>query len=1164
VEPPRGPAGSQRLQAGRPQPLAQLELDPAREFITPGESLTYTAWLVAADDSRQDVTDQTTFSIRFSAAKTSRRIRPDGSCTDNICTATKLGRHTVTGTLDLGDRTVSGTAALQVVPRHRRIGRPQQVFTKLELRPTSATIQLGEDQRYRAFAKATDRRWFDVTARTTFTFEQTDGAPSGPCPDAACRPLEEGEYTVTGTFTQPTGPSPLSATATLLVLPPSVVIEELVLKPPTATIQLPGSMTYTAIGIASDGSRHDLTAGTDFTISPDGSCARAGTQVRCTPTAEGEHTVTGSFTQRNGPSPLIAHATLLVLRPDVVIERLELQPSIATIQLGKDQPYRVIGHATDGSTPDLTTVTEFTIEQNGKLSGSCVRDGKPVRCTPNSLGEHTVTGTFTQSNGPSPLIAHATLLVVDKIFTKLRLEPGESTILVGHGGQDYTAIATATDGTEQVVTAATTFTFQKAGSPTRPCTGAICDPPEVGTYTITGRFTQPDGPTLEATTTLTVVPPDVVITELELPREARIRLSESQDYQAFGYDTNDQRYGLTRVTEFTFQQIDGAPSGTCPDARCRPPEVGTYTITGRFTQPDGPTLEATTTLTVVPPDVVITELELRPDPKVITLGEKVTYTATGRGSDDKNHDVTAGTTFTFEQTDGPSFGPCPNATCSPPVPGQYRITGSFTQPTGLSPLVAHATLLVRRPGVVIERLELRPDPKVITLGERVTYTVHGMDANGKPLTGLGDLAAFTRFQILESGSCTDATCTPDKAGRNTVIGTLIADPKIRGSARLLVVPPPPQLSTLGLQPNQKAITLGGSVTYTVQGLDANGKALVELGDLAPFSHFDIHPDGSCTGATCTATELGRHIVRATLDLGDGQVTGRATLLVVPEDLAGLELHPKPNPAVINPGGKVTYRVHAMDTSGNHLDQLGDLAPFTSFKIDGGGSCTGATCTATKLGRHIVIATLNIGDRDVTGKATLRITIVPLHCTPSTRDVRDLQVTPGKGRPGTQVQITAQITRRFGACSVRVFLDGSQPGGDTVVGPDGNLSVRRTVPNDAKPGITTVRLATTSGRTLATTSFEVLPKTEAAVATPADRGLPWLLLLLLLLLLAVPALLRERARRQRRWVRHHFRAEPHPSADDVTSLEEDPDSAPSFSFRLQPHGDAGTQTLKEGD
>jgi hypothetical protein len=162
-----------------------------------------------------------------------------------------------------------------------------------------------------------------------------------------------------------------------------------------------------------------------------------------------------------------------------------------------------------------------------------------------------------------------------------------------------------------------------------------------------------------------------------------------------------------------------------------------------------------------------------------------------------------------------------------------------------------------------------------------------------------------------------------------------------------------------------------------------------------------------------------------------------------------------------------------------------------------------------------------------------------------------------------VRITAHITRRFGDCSVMIFLDGSQFGGDATVGSDGNLSVRRTVPNDAKPGITIVRLTTTGGRTLATTSFEVLPKTEAAAVPPAGGGLPWLLLILLLLLL-VPALLGQRNRRQRRRVHKHFRAEPHPSTDDATSLDQDPDSAPSFSFRLQPHGDAGTQTLKEGN
>jgi hypothetical protein len=160
-----------------------------------------------------------------------------------------------------------------------------------------------------------------------------------------------------------------------------------------------------------------------------------------------------------------------------------------------------------------------------------------------------------------------------------------------------------------------------------------------------------------------------------------------------------------------------------------------------------------------------------------------------------------------------------------------------------------------------------------------------------------------------------------------------------------------------------------------------------------------------------------------------------------------------------------------------------------------------------------------------------------------------------------VHITAEINRRFGTCPITVLLDGSQLGPDATVGPDGNLSVYRTVPNDAKPGTTTVRLATTSGRTLATTSFEVLPRTEAAVVPAEDRGLPWFLILLLLLL--VPALFGERNRRQRRWVHKHFRAEPHPSAEDVTSLDQDPESEPSFSWRLQAHGDAGIQTLKEG-
>jgi hypothetical protein len=282
---------------------------------------------------------------------------------------------------------------------------------------------------------------------------------------------------------------------------------------------------------------------------------------------------------------------------------------------------------------------------------------------------------------------------------------------------------------------------------------------------------------------------------------------------------------------------------------------------------------------------------------------------------------------------------------------------------------------------------------------------------------------------------------------------------------------------------------------------------------------------------------------------------------VPGDITSLELHPKPDPAVIKPGGEVIYSVHGLSKSGNHLDQLGDLAPFTTFNIDRDGSCTGATCTATKLGQHAVTATLDLSDRDVTGKATLRVATTAPNCTPSASDVRTLEVTPGKGATRTQLRITGKVNPALANCLLRIFFGGSNLG-DVTVGSDGSVSERRTVPQDTKPGTIPVGLATTGGQVLVERFFQVTA--EPTPWPPWERGLPWLLFILLLLLLAVPALLRERARRQRRWVHKHFRAEPHPSADDLTSLDQDSESEPSFSWRLQAHGDAGSQTLKEGD
>jgi hypothetical protein len=239
-----------------------------------------------------------------------------------------------------------------------------------------------------------------------------------------------------------------------------------------------------------------------------------------------------------------------------------------------------------------------------------------------------------------------------------------------------------------------------------------------------------------------------------------------------------------------------------------------------------------------------------------------------------------------------------------------------------------------------------------------------------------------------------------------------------------------------------------------------------------------------------------------------------------------------------------------DATGN---PLGDYTFRTRFAVkEPNGRCTGADCGATRPGSYTVTGTV-IGTQ-VTGTARLRVGATPLNCAPSASDVSDLQVTPGKGATRTQLRITAKVNPTLTGCPLRIFFGGSGLGSDVTVRPDGSISEYRSVPNDAKRGAIPVRLVTAGGQVLAAQPFQVTPK-----AWPL-----WLLLVIgLLLLLAVLALLGERARRQR-WARQHVRAEPHPSADDMTTVDPDPQSAPTFSVRLQPHGDAGTQTLKEGD
>jgi hypothetical protein len=85
-------------------------------------------------------------------------------------------------------------------------------------------------------------------------------------------------------------------------------------------------------------------------------------------------------------------------------------------------------------------------------------------------------------------------------------------------------------------------------------------------------------------------------------------------------------------------------------------------------------------------------------------------------------------------------------------------------------------------------------------------------------------------------------------------------------------------------PSMPTTAAGNPQPYTAEGRDQYDNS---LGDVTAGTTFSIGPNGSCTGANCTATLAGSHTVTGS----DGGKTGTATLGVTAGALDHLALSP---------------------------------------------------------------------------------------------------------------------------------------------------------------------------------------------------------------------------------------------------------------------------------
>ncbi|MFL5926542.1 MAG: beta strand repeat-containing protein, partial [Gaiellaceae bacterium] len=849
-----------KLQVTPAAAIDHIVISPNSATIAAGDSQTYTAEAFdASNNSLGDITGSTTFTIA-----------PDGSCTGNVCTATTTGAHTVTGTV-VGK---SSTAALSVTAGP---------LDHLVLAPATAVVAPGASQSYTAEGRDQyGNSLGDITANTTFTID-----PDGACVGAACSASADGAHTVTGTAAGATG----SATLTVS----SAAVDHIVISPGSAPITAGGSQAYSAEAFdASNNTLGDVTGSTTFAISPDGSC----TGATCTATAAGAHTVTGSDGGRT------SNATLTVTPG--ALHHLALSPATATIGTGGSQTYAAQGRDQfDNSIGDVTAATTFTIAPNGSCTGAT--------CTASAAGAHTVTGTDAGKTGT------ATLQVASGTLDHIVISPSSATITAG-GSSSYTAQGfDASNNSLGDVTSSTVFTIGPNGS----CTGATCTATTAGVHTVTGTDA---GKTSSATLTVNAGALDHLALT---PASTAITAGGSQTYTAQGRDQFNNTVSLSGTTTFTI-----APDGSCTGATCTATTAGAHTVTGTSASKTG-------TAPLQVNAAALDHLVVTPAAATIISGTSQAYTAEGFDQfNNSRGSATATTTFTISPD-----GSCTGATCTASVGGAHTVTGTSGGKTGTATLTVDATS--------VDHIVISPASASITAGGSQTYTAQAFNASN---TSLGDVTGTTTFTIAPDGSCTGATCTATAAGTHTVTGS---NGGKTSSATLTVTAG--ALHHLALSPASATIGSGSSQVYTAQGRDQFDNPLA---DVTAATTFTIAPNGSCTGATCTAATAGAHTVTGT----DAGKTGTASLQIAPGSLDHIVIAPAT--ATITAGGSRSYTAQGFDASNN---SLGDVTSSTVFTIVPDGSCTGATCTATTAGTHTVTGT----DAGKTSAATLTVNAGPL-------------------------------------------------------------------------------------------------------------------------------------------------------------------------------------------
>ena len=390
--------------------MVALAVSPDAAALAQGTSQPFTALVVLSDGTRQDLTQQVTWSSSDDAIATVSNA--DGS--HGLVVALSVGTVTISASF----AEVSGSATIDV---------SSATLVSIDLFPFVTSIAKGTQLSFSALGNYSDDSTQDLTAQVTWatsdagiaTVSNADGS----------RGLVTGVATGTATISAELAgvvvSMDLGVTAALL--------DSIQLSPADPSVPVGEGFTFEATGVFSDAATQDITQLVTWSSSDDAVATisnAAGSKGYVQSVSAGTTQITATHAGTSVTTTLTVTAATLV--------SVSVSPVDPFVPAGYSLSLHALGNYSDGSSKSIDAQVLWTSSSPGvaTISNSAGTEGRVTGVAP---GTTTLTATFPGGSGTT------FLTVTNEVLSSIDVEPSPVALLVG-GKQQMTALGNFSGG----------------------------------------------------------------------------------------------------------------------------------------------------------------------------------------------------------------------------------------------------------------------------------------------------------------------------------------------------------------------------------------------------------------------------------------------------------------------------------------------------------------------------------------------------------------------------------------------------------------------------------------------------------------------------------------------------------------------------------------------